>query len=80
MTTDKRSDVEQILKLQSQIEERLNKLGFLDDPETKGNIIHHLAEATVIGKKLEAEIVPAFLSCPVEQQGTHRRISCRYAM
>jgi hypothetical protein len=68
MTTDERSEVEQILKLQSQIEERLNKLGFLDDLEARSNIIHHLAEAAVIGKKLEAEILPAFLNCPLDDR------------
>jgi hypothetical protein len=68
MTTDQQSEVEQILKLQSQIAERLTKLGFVQDSEASGNITHHLAEATVFGGRLAAEILPALLSLPLDKK------------
>jgi hypothetical protein len=68
MTTDQRTEVAQILELQSQISERLKKLGFAGDPEAIGNITHHLAETAVFGKRLASEILPALLNLPLDQR------------
>jgi hypothetical protein len=62
------SEVQEILKLQTEIAQRLDQLGFLGSPGARGNIIHHLAEAAVIGKKLEQEFLRAFLGSPMGQQ------------
>ncbi len=66
--TTQRDEVDQMLALQSQIAERLSQLGFVADPEATGNVVHHLAEVTVFGRRLAAEIVPAFLSLPLDEK------------
>ena len=68
MKMEQESEVQQVLKLQTQIAERLDGLRFVGDADTEGNIIHHLAEAAVIGKKLAQETLPAFLSLPLDQK------------
>jgi hypothetical protein len=68
MATDQQSEVAQILELQVRIADRLTKLGFVKDSEASGNITHHLAEATVFGAKLAAEIMPALLSLPLDKK------------
>lgn len=68
MTTDQQSEVAQILALQSQIAERLTELGFTQDSEANGNITHHLAEATVFGRRLAVEILPALLNLPLDKK------------
>lgn len=54
-------EVEEISKLQNRIAERLDSLGYADDPDSMGNVIHHLAEVAVMGKKLAQQSLPAFL-------------------
>jgi hypothetical protein len=56
------------LELQSQIEKRLQVLGFEGDADASGNIIHHLAEAAVFGRRLSSEIVPSLLSLPLDEK------------
>jgi hypothetical protein len=68
MTTDRQTEVAEILELQSQIAEKLTILGFVDDPDARGNIIHHLAETAVFGKRLASDILPALLSLPVDEK------------
>jgi len=59
---DQKTEVAQILELQSKLKMRLDELGFVDDADSIGNIIHNLAETAVFGNKLSAEILPAFLN------------------
>jgi len=67
MNTEQDSEVRQVLKLSTQIKERLTELGFVDD-DAMGNIIHHLAELSVWGKKLSQEVLPAFLTLPLKRK------------
>ena len=68
MTGNQQSEVEQVLELQAQIAQRLSKLGFADESGASGNIVHHLAETAVFGRRLAAEILPAFLSLPLDKK------------
>ena len=68
MDTGEDAEAKQILRLQAQIAERLDRLGFVGDADTRGNIIHHLAESVVIGNKLVQTFLPTFLSLPLEQR------------
>ncbi len=68
MNTDGQSEVQLILALQEKIEQRLQELGFVYDPDGAGNIIHHLAEVAVMGKKLADETLPAFLALPPDRK------------
>lgn len=68
MNASEKAEVEQIRKLQTQIAERLDKIGFTASDDTRGNIIHHLAEFAVMGQRLTQEDIPAFLSLPVDQK------------
>jgi hypothetical protein len=61
-------EVQQILELQQQIEQRLIQLGFVGDDDAMGNIIHHLAELSVWGKKLSQEALPTFLNLPLSKK------------
>ena len=68
MTTNRQTDIAQILELQSQIEKRLQVLGFEGDADASGNIIHHLAEAAVFGRRLSSEILPSLLNLPLDEK------------
>jgi len=61
-------EVKEILYLQEQIELRLVQLGFVADGDSMGNIIHHLAELSVWGKKLTQKTLPSFLTLPLERK------------
>jgi hypothetical protein len=62
-------EVQQILELQEQIKQRLIQIGFVGDDDAMGNIMHHLAELSVWGKKLSQEALPAFLTLPLQKKG-----------
>jgi len=68
MNVEGESEVQQILELQKQIEQRLIQLGFVGDDDAMGNIIHHLAELSVWGKKLSQEALPAFLTLSLQKK------------
>ena len=68
MNTEEESEVQDILRLSKQIEERLIQLGFVDDDDAMGNIIHHLAELSLWGKKLSQESLPSFLNLPLQRK------------
>jgi hypothetical protein len=68
MNAGEKSEVQQILKLQTQIADRLNNIGFKANADTEGNIIHHLAEFAVMGQRLTQEDIPALLSLPPDQK------------
>jgi hypothetical protein len=61
MNDVKLSDTNEIVILQQRIKNRLDELHF-SDPESGGEIIHHLAEVTCIGRKLAQQTIPEFLA------------------
>ena len=61
-------EVQQIQQLQTRIEEKLQGIGFKEDPDTEGNLIHHLAELAVVCKKLEHDLLPGFLDLPTTEK------------
>jgi hypothetical protein len=65
MMPDQQTEVAQVLELQLKLKARLDELGFVDDADSIGNIIHHLAETAVFGKKLSTEILPALLNLSI---------------
>lgn len=68
MNKENELEVQQILELQQQIEQRLIQLGFVGDDDAMGNIIHHLAELSIWGKKLSQESLPALLTLPLQEK------------
>lgn len=58
-------EVQEILSLQEHIGRRLDELKFVN-LEAKGEIIHHLAEVAVLGRKLAERSLQQFLSLPAE--------------
>lgn len=68
MKADMESEIQQIVELQTRISKRLDQLGFVHDDDASGNIIHHLAELSVWGRRLSQEVLPAFLTLPPEKK------------
>jgi len=68
MDADTAAEAQQILYLSRAITARLDQLGFKPHADTRGNIIHHLAEAAVLGKKLAKEHLPRFLDLPLDRR------------
>ena len=68
MNKRQESETQEILTLQNQIADRLDQLGFTGEVETRGNLIHHLAEAAVIGKKIKEGFLPAFLTLSANEK------------
>jgi hypothetical protein len=66
MTAMFQEEVEDIQKLQQHIGRRLTELQFLDQ-EARGEIVHHLAEVAVLGRKVAEISLKQFLSLPVRE-------------
>ena len=62
------SETRDIVDLQTSIAEKLNALGFGDNPHA-GELVHHLAEIVARGRTLDRQVLPLFLSLQEE----HRR-------
>jgi uncharacterized protein (DUF885 family) len=59
-------EMEQIRELQNQIAKNLHQLGFRGEEDDIGNLAHHLAELSVFGKKLSADVLPSLLTQPAK--------------
>jgi hypothetical protein len=70
MNQEQETEVQEILKVSAQIEERLTKLGFANEDDAIGNIAHHLAEVVVMAKKLADQSLPTFLKLPSSEKET----------
>ena len=53
--------VNEVNRLQIEVERKLSAFGFTD-PDASGAITHHLAETCSLCKKLGGQTIPAFLS------------------
>ncbi len=62
-------EVEATTELQNEIGEKLDALGFHPQGDSWGNIVHHLAEVTYMGRRLALEYLPKFLSLPPQDKG-----------
>jgi len=67
MTNNSNEEVRDILALQERIGRKLDELQFVDQ-EAQGEIIHHLAEVAVLGRKLADNSLKQFLSLPPDQK------------
>lgn len=54
-------EVREISDLEDRIGKKLDELGYPQD-DSWGNIVHHLAEVTYMGKRLALDYMPRFLS------------------
>ena len=67
MTNTFNEEVQDIRDLQKRISHKLDQLQFVDQ-EAGGEIIHHLAEVAVLGRKLADKSLKQFLSLPPDQR------------
>jgi hypothetical protein len=64
-------EIRSISELQHRIGQKLDSLGFTQDPDSWGNIVHHLAEVSYKGKRLGLDYIPKLLSlAPAEKEQT----------
>lgn len=64
---------EQILELQKQLDSRLGELGFASHHQV-ANIVHRLAEVSVLGRALSSESVPLLLGLSSEHKEAVARL------
>lgn len=67
MTNASNEEVQEIVDLAERIGRRLNDLQFVDQ-DAQGEIIHHLAEVVVLGRKVANHSLEEFLSLPAHQE------------